>query len=52
MRGDEIPTVRGKQVKIPLLPNIVGKRSRTMTMVTTYTSGRKTFSHFTLLVIG
>ena len=27
----------GERVKIPLLPNKVGKRSGTMTMVTTYT---------------
>ena len=27
MRGDKIPTDRGKHVKIPLLPNNVGKKS-------------------------
>ena len=29
MRGDKIPTIRGEHVKIPLLPNKVGKRSGT-----------------------
>ena len=43
MRGDKIPTVRGEQVKISLLPNKVMKKSRTL--VTTSANHFMTLTH-------